>query len=93
LLGALSLPWLTSSSQTEGGREVYKVATRASRVTMAQMEIRVQFYELDGDSMCCVHKKIKRGAGEMAQQLRALSALPKVLSSNPSNHMVAYNHP
>jgi hypothetical protein len=33
------------------------------------------------------------GAGEMAQQLRALTALLKVLSSNPSNHMVAYNHP
>jgi hypothetical protein len=37
--------------------------------------------------------KILSGAGEMAQQLRALTALPKVLSSNPSNHMVAYNHP
>jgi hypothetical protein len=33
------------------------------------------------------------GAGEMAQQLRALTALPKILSSNPSNHMVAHNHP
>ena len=33
------------------------------------------------------------GAGEMAQWLRALTALPKVLSSNPSNHMVAHNHP
>ena len=32
------------------------------------------------------------GTGEMAQQLRALTALPKVLSSNPSNHMVAHNH-
>jgi hypothetical protein len=31
-------------------------------------------------------------AGEMAQRLRALTALPKVLSSNPSNRMVAYNH-
>jgi hypothetical protein len=31
-------------------------------------------------------------AGEMAQLLRALTALPKVLSSNPSNHMVAHNH-
>ena len=29
------------------------------------------------------------GAGEMAQQVRALTALPKVLS----NHMVAHNHP
>ena len=33
------------------------------------------------------------GAGQMAQPLRALTALSKVLSSNPSNHMVAYNHP
>jgi hypothetical protein len=29
----------------------------------------------------------------MAQWVRALTALPKVLSSNPSNHMVAHNHP
>jgi hypothetical protein len=28
----------------------------------------------------------------MAQWLRALTALPKVLSSIPSNHMVAHNH-
>ena len=32
------------------------------------------------------------GAGEMAQCLRTLTALPKVLSSNPSKHMVAHNH-
>jgi hypothetical protein len=31
-------------------------------------------------------------AGEIAQQLRALTTLPKVLSSNPSNHMMAHNH-
>jgi hypothetical protein len=31
-------------------------------------------------------------AGEMAQQLGALTALPWVLSSIPSTHMVAYNH-
>jgi hypothetical protein len=29
---------------------------------------------------------------EMAQRLRALAALPEVLSSIPSNHMVAHNH-
>jgi hypothetical protein len=29
----------------------------------------------------------------MAQRLRALTALPKVPSSNPSNHMVAHNDP
>jgi hypothetical protein len=38
----------------------------------------------------CV-KKRSQVAGEMAQQLRALTALPEVLSSNPSNHMVAHN--
>ena len=32
------------------------------------------------------------GAGEVAQRLRALTVVPKVLSSNPSNHMVAHNH-
>jgi hypothetical protein len=34
----------------------------------------------------------KAGAGEMAQWLRALTALAEVLSSNPNNHMVAHNH-
>jgi hypothetical protein len=32
------------------------------------------------------------GAGEMAQRLRALTALSEVLSSNPRKHMVAHNH-
>jgi hypothetical protein len=35
--------------------------------------------------------KMKRAA-EMAQRLRALTALPGVLSSIPSNHMMAHNH-
>jgi hypothetical protein len=35
---------------------------------------------------------IYQEAGEMAQRLRALTALPEVLSSILSNHMVAYNH-
>jgi hypothetical protein len=33
-----------------------------------------------------------RGAREMSQRLRALIALPEVLSSIPSNHMMAHNH-
>jgi hypothetical protein len=33
-----------------------------------------------------------KGAGEMPQQLRALTALPEVLSSIPSKQMVAHNH-
>ena len=39
------------------------------------------------------NKEPNSGAGEMAQWVRALTALPKILSSNPSNHMVAHNHP
>ena len=31
-------------------------------------------------------------AGEITQQLRALTALSEVMSSNPRNHMVARNH-
>jgi hypothetical protein len=34
----------------------------------------------------------QRGPQEMAQQLRALTTLPEVLSSIPSSHMVAHNH-
>jgi hypothetical protein len=37
-------------------------------------------------------KQCNTGAGEMAQWLRALTALLEVLSSIPSNHMVAHNH-
>jgi hypothetical protein len=37
-------------------------------------------------------RNVCAGAEEMAQQLRALKALPEVLSSIPSAHMVAYNH-
>ena len=41
----------------------------------------------------CGDKNINKGAGEMAQRLRALTVLLKILSSNPSNHMVVHNHP
>jgi hypothetical protein len=37
-------------------------------------------------------KEQGEGTGEMAQQLKALTALPEALSSSPSNHMVAHNH-
>ena len=40
----------------------------------------------------CVEDEIL-GAGEMAQWLRALTTLLEVMSSDPSNHMVAHKHP
>ena len=38
------------------------------------------------------NKNYVYGPGEMAQQLRTLTALPEVLSSIPSKHMVAHNY-
>jgi hypothetical protein len=37
-------------------------------------------------------KKKKKWTGKMAHWLGTLTALPEVLSSIPSNHMVAHNH-
>jgi hypothetical protein len=34
----------------------------------------------------------EEGDGEMVRRLRALTALPQVLNSNPSNYLVAHNH-
>jgi hypothetical protein len=36
--------------------------------------------------------KLVEGYWGMAQQLRALAALPEALSSIPSNHMVSHDH-
>ena len=41
---------------------------------------------------CFVFYKQDTSAGEMAQRLRALTAVPEVLSSIPGNHMVTHNH-
>jgi hypothetical protein len=47
---------------------------------------------LSSERLEWIFKKLSQ-AGEMAQQVRrALTALLKVLSSNPSNQMVAHNH-
>jgi hypothetical protein len=48
--------------------------------------------KFDQENQITLLKMGNRGAGEMAQLLRALTVLPEVLSSNPSNHMVAHNH-
>jgi hypothetical protein len=46
-----------------------------------------------GKSLIHIKLKIsKPGAGEMAHRLRTLTALPEVLNSILSNHMVAHNH-
>jgi hypothetical protein len=43
----------------------------------------------------CPPRKARRNSiwiGEMAQQLKILDALPEVLSSIPSNNMIAHYH-
>jgi hypothetical protein len=56
----------------------------------------------EGGILCRKHRskimpkrglEVRSGAGEMAQWLRALIALPEVLSSSLSNHMMTHNHP
>ena len=42
--------------------------------------------------LIALSNKESGGAGEMAQRLRALPDLLKVLSSIPSNYMVTHNH-
>jgi hypothetical protein len=39
-----------------------------------------------------ITKIYKHRAVEMAQQVRALTALQKVMSSNPRNHIVPHNY-
>jgi len=43
-------------------------------------------------TLIILFKKKYLGAGEMTQWLRALTALPEVLSSIPSNHVVTHDH-
>ena len=62
--------------------------------TQRQADLRIQgqpdLPRVFQDSCGSVEKASR--AGEMAQQLRALTAFPEVLSSIPSNHLVAHNH-
>jgi hypothetical protein len=44
------------------------------------------------DDLIELIKNICLRDGEMAQWLRASTALPEVLSSIPSNHMIAHSH-
>ncbi|EDL00620.1 mCG1042693, partial [Mus musculus] len=51
------------------------------------------FYKVSSRTARAMQRNpVSKKAGEMAQWLRALTALPEVLSSIPSNHMVAHNH-
>ena len=62
----------------------------------AGMPGQLDFYRLSVSMTFLIHNIVSKNisrAGEMAQRLRALTTLLKVLSSNPSDHMVAHSHP
>jgi hypothetical protein len=64
------------------------------RVVLHTPPPRVVTHRLRSAAWCGLNNRltIVFRAGEMAQWLRAPPALPEVLSSIPSNHMVAHNH-
>ena len=61
-----------------------------SRYVALDLTSSVHMYSL---TPICGWLNVRMWVGEMAQWLRALTGLPEVLSSNPSNHMVAHNRP
>jgi hypothetical protein len=75
----------------------------SSRICLIETSLHLSLFQENTPSCVCPSKaqfnetdflkKPKVGAGEMAQWLRALTALQDVLSSIPSNHMVAHNDP
>jgi L-2-hydroxyglutarate oxidase LhgO len=66
---------------------VYKVSSRTARAIQRNPVSKNKKQKTNKQT-----KLVFAGAGEMAQQLRALTTLPEVLSSNPSKHMVVHNH-
>jgi hypothetical protein len=68
---------------------VYRVSSRRDRATQRNPVYKNKQKTKQNKTN---KKKAGFGAGEMAQRLRALTALLKVLSSIPSNHMVAHNY-
>jgi hypothetical protein len=53
---------------------------------------RLKDHPQPGQKKYSLSKYSGQGLVEMAQRVRALTALLKVLSSNPSNHTVAHNY-
>jgi hypothetical protein len=56
--------------------------------TFTPLYLQQNYHQLQENYLVMINNR----AGEMAQWLRALTALPEVLSSIPSNHLVAHNH-
>jgi hypothetical protein len=73
---------------------VYRMSSRTTRATQRNPALKTNKQTETQNQKTKQNKinKQKNNIGEMAQRLRGLTTLPKVLSSNPSNHM-AHHHP
>ena len=61
---------------------VYKVSSRTARATQRDPVSKTKQQQIKTHKQ--TNKRIVFQAGEMAQRVRALTALPKVLNSNPT---------
>ena len=75
-----------------GSQHLHQVADIACNCVALLASAAPRYKYIHTDTHKQIHLKTLKWAGEMAQPVRALTALPKVLSSNHSNHMVAHNH-
>jgi hypothetical protein len=78
---------LVSKKQTKQN----KTTTTTTTTTTKNLREESAFYVIVNHG-CLVRLKYSVRVEELAQWLRVLTALPEVLSSIPSNHMVAHNH-
>ena len=65
--------------------------TKLTMSTIKQPQLHREL-EANLDHVKSYFKNAKERAAEMAQWLGALAALPEVLSSIPSHHLVAHDH-
>jgi len=101
-----STSWFWCSSELPLPASFSKGTSRATSSNWVPLRLEPFAHQSSGQGQHCFgHSAVQRswkqqttrttksiGVGEMAQWLRALTALPEVLSSIPSNHMVAHNH-
>jgi hypothetical protein len=80
-----------SRSHSLPPRRTHQLVIQCQMVSFEHISIQVTLYRQS--RLYLYIKNVNMWAGEMAQRVRELTALPKVLSSNPSNHIVAHDHP
>jgi hypothetical protein len=86
--------WVVCCVAVSSKNKTFHIGGKLLKVQDLSKEVK-QHVVRGGETFYPARVLVKRAynqVGEMAQQLRALAALPEVLSSIPSNHMKAHNH-